>query len=60
MKDFLDPLRILTSHGVDFIVVGGVAAVANGVPINTWDLDVVYSTDPQNPVQRITFTVAVN
>ena len=52
MKDFLDPLRILTSHGVNFIVVGGVAAVANGVPINTWDLDVVYSTDPQN-VERL-------
>jgi hypothetical protein len=33
---------------VEFIVVGGVAAVLRGVPINTFDLDVVHSTELAN------------
>ena len=45
MRSFLAVLRTLTDHGVEFIVVGGVAAVLRGAPINTFDLDVVYSTE---------------
>jgi hypothetical protein len=37
---------------VDFLIVGGVAAVLQGAPINTFDLDVVHSTDPEN-VDRV-------
>ncbi len=33
---------------MDFIVVGGVAAVLGGAPINTFDLDVVHSRAPAN------------
>ncbi len=33
---------------VQFIVVDGVAAVLNGAPIDTFDLDLVYSRDPAN------------
>jgi hypothetical protein len=33
---------------VEFVVVGGVAAVAHGAPISTFDLDVVYSLAPEN------------
>jgi hypothetical protein len=33
---------------VEFLIVGGVAAVLQGAPINTFDLDVVHSTDPAN------------
>jgi len=33
---------------VDFIVVGGVAAVLRGAPVGTFDLDVVHSTAPEN------------
>jgi hypothetical protein len=33
---------------VDFIVVGGVAAVLNGAPLTTFDLDVVHSRTPEN------------
>ena len=39
---FLDILSILVRHEVDFIVVGGVAAILEGVPIATFDLDIVY------------------
>lgn len=41
-------LRQFRDHGVDFIVVGGVAAVLEGVPVNTFDLDVVPSRKPDN------------
>jgi hypothetical protein len=37
---------------VDFIVVGGVAAVLQRVPINTQDLDIVHDRRPEN-VQRL-------
>ena len=49
---FLDLLRSLQSSGVDFVVVGGVAALIEGAPITTLDLDIVYRTDPEN-IQRL-------
>ena len=45
-------LRKLVDHGVDFVVVGGVAAVVAGAPVNTFDVDVVHSRDPEN-IQRL-------
>jgi hypothetical protein len=33
---------------VDFVVVGGVSAALNGAPVNTFDVDVVHSTSPEN------------
>jgi predicted nucleotidyltransferase len=41
-------LEVLTRHRVDFIVVGGVSAVLQGAPINTFDLDLVHSRSPEN------------
>ncbi len=41
-------LGCLTRHGVDYIVVGGIAAVLWGSPRNTFDLDVCPSTDAGN------------
>ena len=45
---FLGLLRVLLHHGIDFIVVGGVAAQLEGAPILTLDLDVVYDKAPEN------------
>jgi hypothetical protein len=45
---FLGLLRTLLHHGVDFVVVGGVAAQLEGAPILTLDLDVLYDRAPQN------------
>ncbi len=42
-RDFFSILEVLVRHRVDFIVVGGVAAVLEGAPISTFDLDIVYS-----------------
>jgi hypothetical protein len=46
--DFLAVIRVLNEHKVDFIVVGGVAAVLEGAPISTFDLDVVHSRSVNN------------
>ena len=40
-SDFLAALRALHRGGVEFAVVGGLAAVLNGAPVNTFDLDIV-------------------
>jgi predicted nucleotidyltransferase len=46
--DFLALLQTLVTHGVDFIIVGGVCAVLHGAPIATFDLDLVHSRAPDN------------
>src|SRR5690348_9975796 len=45
---FLPTLRALSEAGVEFIVVGGLAAVLDGGPVDTFDVDVVHSRDPAN------------
>ncbi len=45
---FKDALAILAKHGVELVVVGGVAAVLNGAPLATFDLDVVHARSPEN------------
>jgi hypothetical protein len=55
--DYLGILQTLARHQVKFIVVGGVAAVLEGAPVATFDLDVVYSRDSEN-VQRLLAAVA--
>lgn len=41
-------LERLVAHGVDFVIVGGIAMVAHGSPRITRDLDICYDTDPAN------------
>ncbi len=50
--EFFSILKTLASREVELIVVGGVAIVLMGAPYNTFDLDVVHSTDPAN-VERL-------
>jgi hypothetical protein len=47
-SDFLATLRALRDGGVEFVVVGGVAAVLNGAPVNTFDLDIVPARHEKN------------
>lgn len=42
----------LCASGVDFILVGGLAAVTQGAPITTVDIDIVPADDPEN-IQRL-------
>lgn len=50
MADFDGPaiLEVLSRHAVDFIVIGAWAAVAQGSPIPTRDVDVVPDADQAN------------
>jgi predicted nucleotidyltransferase len=41
-------LKRLVSHGVDFVVVGGIAMVAHGSARLTQDLDICFATDQPN------------
>ncbi len=41
-------LRAIATGGVDFILIGGLAAVLNGAPVNTFDVDVVHSRETAN------------
>ena len=57
VTDFEGLLRALVSHGVEFIVVGGVAGKAHGSPRLTVDLDVVYARSADN-LGRLTSALA--
>jgi hypothetical protein len=46
--NFLGALRALREGGVEFVVVGGLAAVLNGAPVSTFDLDIVPARDEEN------------
>jgi len=44
----VDIARILTEHRVEFIIVGGMAAVLQGAPVHTIDLDIIYARTEEN------------
>ena len=45
---FDEILRIFARHDVEHIVVGGIAAILQGSPLTTEDLDVVYLPSEEN------------
>lgn len=51
MSDDFEPERILgllTAKGVDFVLIGGFAAVLHGSPRVTRDVDICFATDVEN------------
>jgi predicted nucleotidyltransferase len=50
--DLIGTLRNLREQGIQFILVGGLAAVLNGAPVHTYDVDVVHSLEPAN-IERL-------
>jgi len=57
MTNFESLLAALGRHQVDYIVVGGAAAIAHGSARLTQDLDIVYSRTPEN-LQRLVKALA--
>lgn len=57
---FLDILTVLARHDVEFVVVGGVAAILEGAPVSTFDLDVVYRRSDENNARLATALRAIN
>jgi hypothetical protein len=49
---FVEALRVLVTHEVEFIVVGMAAGVLHGVPLTTLDVDVVHRRTKEN-VERL-------
>lgn len=49
----LGTFRILSERSVQFIVVGGVAALMNGAPVQTYDVDMVYAREPENTARLL-------
>jgi hypothetical protein len=48
---FDEVLRVFIRNEVEFIVVGGIAAILQGSPLTTEDVDVVYLSSEQNNVR---------
>lgn len=53
-------LEALLTGGVRFVLVGGVAAVTQGAPLSTFDLDIVHDRAPENVAALIRVLVAVD
>ena len=53
-------LRTLCESDIQFIVVGGLAAVLNGAPVQTYDVDLVYSREQANVERLINFLQQVD
>ena len=49
-------LRRLEAAGVEFVVIGGIAAIAHGTPQITRDLDIVFATNEAN-LERLRSTL---
>jgi hypothetical protein len=54
VTDFETLLTELTRHKVEFIVIGGAAAIAHGSARLTQDLDIVYKRSPANLERLVT------
>ena len=46
--EFTEILKVLSRHEVEFILVGGLAAIVQGAPVFTIDLDIVFLKTAEN------------
>lgn len=51
-QSFRRILELLEGNGVEYVVVGGVAAVLQGAPMSTFDIDALVKIDPRN-IERL-------
>lgn len=49
----------LTRASVDFIIVGGMAAVVQGAPLTTMDVDIVHSQSDENISRLLNFLKSI-
>ena len=52
-------LEGLLEAGIDFILVGGLAAVVQGVPVTTMDVDIVHNRSPENIAKLVAFLKSI-
>ncbi len=46
--EFTEILKVLSRHEVEYILVGGLAAIVHGAPVVTFDLDIVFPKTAEN------------
>jgi hypothetical protein len=59
-SDLTTLLARLAASGADFVLVGALAAVAQGAPLTTLDVDVVHRRDPANVDRLLEFLAEVD
>ncbi len=52
-------LEGLLEASIDFILVGGLAAVVQGAPVTTMDVDIVHNRSPENIAKLIAFLKSI-
>jgi hypothetical protein len=58
-QSFRRILELLEQHDVEYIVVGGVAAVLQGAPVTTFDIDTLVKVDAANADKLLTVLAAL-
>ncbi len=53
-------LEGLMKAGVEFILVGGLAAVVQGTPVTTMDVDIVHNQSPENIAKLLSFLKSID
>ena len=53
-------LERLLAEGIDFILVGGLAAVIQGAPVTTMDVDIVHNKSSENVVKLLAFLKSID
>jgi len=53
-------LTRLAASGAEFLLVGGLAAVAQGAPLTTQDVDIVHRRTPENVDRLLAFLASLN
>ena len=53
-------VQLFNKSNIDFILVGGVCAALHGAPINTIDIDFVYSQDNANCQRLLSLLESIN
>jgi hypothetical protein len=59
-RKLIAAVQDIGKRGIQVIVVGGLAAVLNGAPVQTFDIDLVYFRDPANLERLLGFLDAVD
>ena len=57
--DLTSLLEKLAASDVEFVLVGGLAAVAQGAPIATFDVDIVHKRTPENVDRLFAFLAGI-
>ena len=52
-------IKGLSEAGIEYVIVGGLAAVAQGAPVTTFDLDIVHRQTEENIRKLLTFLKSI-